>query len=446
MIVKINFNKKISYKYFFLFFITSKFFNFFILNISPIEIPSFGYSLLNKELLHNDLLKSLFYMHIQPPLYNFIVGLGLKTFNANLFFLKFFLFFFNLTLSFFIIILSLKIARIFNLNNKYQFLLFFFLLFNPSIIFFENHLGYMHISNFLMVFLTYLIIKYFTNKSVIYLNFIFFVILLLTLIYSLFHPIIILIVYFLINFKNKISKKNFFIIYFFIFLTFLNPIKNLFIFSIFSNSSFLGFNLSTTLYPNFTNYSFRDFKNDCDMDKYLSGYYNLINIDIHQSLGSNKSNSNNIINLVKSKECMYKSINLIINNPKDYLYGRFLAFLASTSKFSFEKDNYQINDRYGIFSIFNNLNEYNLKFYKQFIIFFFNFFVNFYLIFYLIKNKSLIRNSILIIYILYLFVFLIAHLVNGYEHARIMYSMFTIYIIFWILFLKNKFSFFYKNN
>ena len=443
MIAQINLNKKISYIYFFT---ASKFVNFFILGISPTDIPGFGYSLLNKELLHNDLLKSLFYMHIQPPLYNFIVGLGLKTFSANLYFLKFFLFFFNLTLSFFIIILSLKIARILNLNNKQQFFLFFFLLLNPSIIFFENHLGYMHISNFLMVFLTYLIIKYLINKSVIYLNFIFFVILLLTLIYSLFHPIIILLVYFLINFKNKISKKNFLIIYLLIFLSFLNPIKNFFIFSIFSNSSFLGFNLSTTLYPAFTNHSFSDFKIDCDMDKYLSGYYNVNNIEIHQSLGSNKSNSNNIINLVKSKECMHKSINLIINNPKDYLYGRFLAFLASTSKFSFEKDNYQINDRYGIFSILNNLNEYNLKLYKQLFIFFFNFFVNFYLIFYLIKNKTLIRNSILIIYILYLFVFAIAHLVNGYEHARIMYSMFTIYIIFLILFLKNKFNFFFKNN
>ena len=441
-----NFNKIISYKYYFLFFITSKFINFFILGIAPADITGFGYSLLSKELLHNDLLKSLFYMHIQPPLYNFIVGLGLKIFDANLYNLKFFLFFFNLILSFFIIILSLKIAKILNFNNKYQTFLFFFFLFNPSLIYFENHLGYMHISNFLMVFLTYLIIKYFFNNSIIYLNLIFLAILSLTLIYSLFHPVVILMVYFLINLLNKSYKKNFFFIYLFVFLSFLNPIKNLFIFSFFTNSSFLGFNLSTTLYPAFTNQSFSDFKIDCDMDKYLGGYYNLNNPEIHQSLGSNISNSNNIINLVKSKECMKKSLNLIINNPKDYLYGRFLAFLASSSKFSFEKDNYQINDRYGIFSIFDNLNEYNLKFYKQFIIFIFNIFVNFYLIIYLIKNKSFIRNSILIIYILYLFMFVIAHLVNGYEHARIMYSMFTIYIIFWILFFKNKFNFFYKDN
>jgi hypothetical protein len=58
------------------------------LGIVPADITGFGYSLLSKELLHNDLLKSLFYMHIQPPLYNFIVGMGLKIFDANLYNLK----------------------------------------------------------------------------------------------------------------------------------------------------------------------------------------------------------------------------------------------------------------------------------------------------------------------------------------------------------------------
>jgi hypothetical protein len=438
MILQKRINENI---FFFLCFIISKLFNFYILKIGPEDISGLGYHLLNEKLLYNDLLKSLFYMHIQPPLYNLIVGLGLKIVSANLIYLKFFLFFFNLIISFYIIFFIIKIAKIAKLNDKYKFILFFFLLFNPSLIFFENHYGYMHLVNFLVIILAYNIIKYFLNNSPINLNLIFFIILLLTLIFSVFHPIIIIIIYFSIKFLNKSFKKNFFFISIFVFLSFLNPIKNLLIFGYFTNSSFLGFNLSTTLYPAFTNLGFEKFKSDCNMDQYLGGDYNENISTLHQSLGSFESNSNNINNLFKSKECLKKSINLIMNNPKEYFYGRFLAFLASTSKFSFERDVYRIKDHYGIFSIIENLFKDNLKFYKQIILFIFNIFVHFFLFLFLIKKKTFIRKPVFIICLLYLFILIVAHLVNGYEHSRIMYSMFVFHVIFWILFLKYKLKF-----
>lgn len=93
---------------------------------------------LPKDLLQHDLLRSLWVLHSQPPLFNFFLGVGLKTFsNPHLFFHLSFLFIsFSLLCVLFRSLLEIGVPR----RESHLLICLFGL--NPSLFLYENYLFY----------------------------------------------------------------------------------------------------------------------------------------------------------------------------------------------------------------------------------------------------------------------------------------------------------------
>ncbi len=141
--------KKIENKFFLLLiiFVTSRIivYNYFQIKINT---PNYGYHLLDITLLHKDLISSIIYLHSQPLLWNLFNGIIVKIFNGDINLISIFFNIYHYLLTFLIIFICIKILREFYINKKIELFIFFFLAFNPSIIFFENIFSYTHTTLF----------------------------------------------------------------------------------------------------------------------------------------------------------------------------------------------------------------------------------------------------------------------------------------------------------
>jgi len=70
------------------------------------------------NLLKDDLFGSLFYFHSQPPLWNFIIGLGAKLLGNNPLKVSYYILFFNLISSICIIFFSVKVLELIKVKKK----------------------------------------------------------------------------------------------------------------------------------------------------------------------------------------------------------------------------------------------------------------------------------------------------------------------------------------
>ena len=206
----------------------------------------------DKYLLQNDLLKTTLYLHSQPPLLNFFLGIFLKIFNGDLSKLSTLFYFLNTSLTVLILIIVRKIFKIYNLNQYLSLAVILFLTLNPNFVYYENysHPIYSHIVCFLFFFLTYCLLKFCTKRKQKYENLTYITLTILSFIWTAWQPYLIVLIFFLIKifFKN-FNIKNFcyFIIIFIIAL--LPSIKNKLLFNSFSNSSWSGIYLSTVFVP-----------------------------------------------------------------------------------------------------------------------------------------------------------------------------------------------------
>ena len=126
----------------------------------------------DKYLLQNDLLKTTLYLHSQPPLLNFFLGIFLKIFNGDLSKLSTLFYFLNTSLTVLILIIVRKIFKIYNLNQYLSLAVILFLTLNPNFVYYENysHPIYSHIVCFLFFFLTYCLLKFCTKRKQKYEN------------------------------------------------------------------------------------------------------------------------------------------------------------------------------------------------------------------------------------------------------------------------------------
>ena len=161
-------------------------------------------------MLKNDLFNSLIYLHSQPPLWNLFNGIIAKIMNGEINLISKFFNIYHCFLTLLIIYFFIKILREFFLNNKIELFIFFFITLNPSIIFFENIFSYAHTTLFFFTLNTYNIIKLFKTNNYKYEIYIYLNILILSFIWILFQPIILLIVFLSIRLLRKNSKKVFF--------------------------------------------------------------------------------------------------------------------------------------------------------------------------------------------------------------------------------------------
>ncbi len=169
-------------------------YNYFEIQINT---PNYGYHLLDISLLKNDLFNSLIYLHSQPPLWNLFNGIIAKIMNGEINLISKFFNIYHCFLTLLIIYFSIKILREFYLNNKIELFIFFFITLNPSIIFFENIFHYTHTTLFFFTLNTYNIIKLFKTNNYKYEIYIYLNILILSFMWILFQPILLLIVFYL---------------------------------------------------------------------------------------------------------------------------------------------------------------------------------------------------------------------------------------------------------
>lgn len=200
------------------------------------------------ELLRYNLLESIFYMHIQPPLYNLMLGIIIKIFYP--WGITCFLIIFNTIIGLLFCLSFYLILNKLNVDIIIKYIIVISLIFSPASIIFEFWLYFTYLVTALLVLSTFILIK-FIDKPTFYSGFLFFTLLAsIVLIRSLFHIfwILAIIIFLLIFMKN--NKRLIIICSFIPLLIVLSVfIKNYLLFNSFSASSWLGMSFTkvTTL-------------------------------------------------------------------------------------------------------------------------------------------------------------------------------------------------------
>ena len=163
----VNFNLS-NNKFFFLLVVPLFFFSrFFIFSIFGIEIngANFGYHTLHFDLLQNDLIQSVLYQHSQPPFWSLYIGLLIKITDGDYELINFFFSFINSLFSLGILYYALLISKFFNFSINQSFIFIIILIFNPSIVFYENLFSYHQLTTFLFTQACYLVFMFVDTKK-----------------------------------------------------------------------------------------------------------------------------------------------------------------------------------------------------------------------------------------------------------------------------------------
>lgn len=207
---------------------------------------AFAKQYLDPVLLQNDLLRSLFYLHSQPPLFNFFLGTILKLSPIP-----------EITYDFIFKIIGLLIPLIFygifirlGINRLAAFIATIIFMFNPTLILYENLLYYTHVEAFLILLSIFFLLYWVNEKQFIYLLLFWISMLCLGMIRSLFHPVFFLIiavfgfVYLRSAYKVQRLARDFFLTSFIVLIPMFSLcVKNLCLYNFFGTSSWAGMSL-----------------------------------------------------------------------------------------------------------------------------------------------------------------------------------------------------------
>lgn len=421
-------------------FLFVRLFVYFFLNINLNEI-TYGYHLLHKDLLQDDLLKSLYYLHSQPLLWNLFNGVILKLCDGNLIHVHSFFSYYHKILSIISIVIYYNFLRLFKINNTLILLFLLFIVFNPNIIFYENIFSYAHTTFFIFNVLSYLIAKFFmAKKNNFYEISIYICLFLLGNIWLLFQPLLLIpISFFIIRFFKKFDYTVFVVALILFFLSLLPIIKNKFIFNEFVINSKGGQDFGTVFYDwdKYCDHPIKDKKKY--IDKYFNKhqYNNKLN---HKSLVGSKAGFNHLGMIPFGQRCLKLTINRIKEFPILYLKGRILSFLASHGKFGFDYINPVPKGWKKFYSpVLKIYKNNNYKLIRQISIFFMMMIIYFYVL-KLIFVKKIPKNlkfSFLFIFLNYLYLLIVGTFAAGTEQERILYTGFSIYLLFFISFFSN---------
>ena len=139
-----------------LFFILVRFFIFFYFEIGPIPDISKFWQYIDQNYLYKDLFNSLIYLHFQPFGFNLLLGLFLKIANGKISLMVNLILIFNIFLTLLIIIYSIKILEKFYVKKKFTYsIVVFFIILNPTFVFWENYIMYTHLTCFLYFHIFY---------------------------------------------------------------------------------------------------------------------------------------------------------------------------------------------------------------------------------------------------------------------------------------------------
>ena len=413
------------------------------------------------SLLKNDLFNTIKYLHMQPPLWNLIVGLLLKISSGNYELASKIILNIHWIFSFFILLIIKYFCEEFQLNSLSKLIVYLIFIFHPSIIFYENIPYYPHLVMFLFTIMSLTIYK--LQKTNIYKYEIYFYSIITILIYliSAFVPLLLIAFFIIFRFWDNLNKRNnnFFIklrnFLLILIISFIPYLKNYFIFGTFTKGTWSGLQLSTTTtnIPDLTGNrvfqncglgltfgdqaykEYRDAKME-DLENYFKRYKKNPKKLSHKSLVGKESSRNHLAMISRSHWCLVKNIENINFNKKKWIKGRINEFLLPHSQLGIDYDIIEMPKGFEkIKEIKKNL--YNKKLFKrikQISVFIFMSLIYLLFIYKIFTNKedNHIRASYLFIFFVYAYIMLISTLFGNQEGQRFMHYGFIIQILFFI--------------
>jgi hypothetical protein len=345
----------------------------------------------------------------------------------------------NIFLTFLIIIYSIKILEQFYIKKRFTYLIIiFFIVLNPTFVFWENYIMYAHLTCFLYFQIFYFLLKFYKNYSIKYEIFIYLSLLTLTFIHSLYHPLIIVLFFITFQLLNKFTRnvKSYLIFFLFLCISITPLLKNKIIFGIFANGSSLGVNWFITIHSmdlhrdkclfvvskeDNTNY-FKEFEKD---PKYFT----------HPVLNGNGpiSQLNNPGMIYKSKLCFKETIKEIKNNFFLWFKKRIYYFLMSHGKFSIDYSYNSVINWKKNFSFLEIIqNNIYAKAIRQFVLisFVFSMYLFFIKKIFFSKENLINRKVFFTIFSLYSYMLFMGHFFNSWEQERFMYAGMVLYLIY----------------
>jgi len=342
----------------FLLFIVSRFVVFFLFKFEFLYFLDGYVQYLDVNLLKEELFQSIFYLHSQPPLFNFFIGLieKLTPIYSTIIFQFIFIIMGLLTN-----LLLYKLLRGVGVSSYLSLILTIFYLLSPATLLYENLFFYSHIIIFFLIsagyFLNLFILK--GKFRYVFLHFLFLSLCVLTT--SFFHLLWFLILSGVIIFTNRnywkiIVKGAIFPLLIILCVYF----KNYLIFDSFSSSTWFGMNLSRITVNQLPDYERKKLIqngifNDVAKIEPFSGLDSLDSIKelkldsiTHiQALDkkfkkSGQTNYNNLIYIEVSKLSFQNAFITIINYPGAYVSGvkkAFILYFDSPSKFNLLEQN-----------------------------------------------------------------------------------------------------------
>ncbi len=220
---------------------------FFLNGGSFLATPiTFAKQYLDPALLQNDLLRSLFYLHSQPPLFNFFLGSILKLSPMP-----------AITYNFIFKIVGLLIPLIFygiftriGINRFVALVATIIFMLNPTLILYENLLYYTHFEAFLILLAIFFFVNWCNGGRLTYLLLFWVSLLCLGMIRSLFHPAFFLIMaiagYLCLRrtYKEKRLARKFLLTSFIVLIPMFSLcMKNFCLYDFFGTSSWTGMSL-----------------------------------------------------------------------------------------------------------------------------------------------------------------------------------------------------------
>ena len=129
-----NLHKNNANDFFFIFFLllSSRIIIYYYFNLQPDKSQlEYGWHLIKPFFLKNYFLESIIYLHFQPPLWNFLVGILFQIFETKDS-VNTILHIFNIFLTLFTAIFALKICKIYSLNKSQIFFILLLIILNKA--------------------------------------------------------------------------------------------------------------------------------------------------------------------------------------------------------------------------------------------------------------------------------------------------------------------------
>lgn len=263
--------------------------------------------------LDSDLFQAIWNLHSQPPLWNILAGTASKLCDADLSCVVWSGYFVNVALTWLSACLILQLLLNFRLAKPIAWIVALIFIFSPSTVYYEFYIFYAHPSLALMLGLIFCLHRFGTMNSQVALGVAFILAVFLCWIWSLFHPMFIIVVFgcaVLSNARIALKRQNLVMGALALSCALAPSIKNQMNFGMFMNGSWVGLNLAgvvRSVDP--------EFEPTCDFISFLKTQR--VSGEIHPGT---TLNSPDIVPL--SKYCFEASKSAILSNPKAIVMDR----------------------------------------------------------------------------------------------------------------------------